>query len=73
MLWIGGALLVFLAAYGYRARLHAYRQRGLSDEHIRRILERGSVELDEPLDLSHIRDEEDRFWEEATWDEPDEH
>ncbi|HSJ13966.1 MAG TPA: hypothetical protein VK939_06100 [Longimicrobiales bacterium] len=73
MLWIGTALLVFVAAYVYRARQRAYRQGGLSDEHIRRILERGTVELDEPLDLSHIRDEEDRFWEEATWDEPEEH
>ncbi len=43
----------------------------LDDETIRRIENEGSIEVDEPNDLDHIRQEEARFWEES-WDEPDE-
>ena len=38
---------------------------------IRRIEEQGSIEMDEPLDFDHIREEEERFLNE-TWDLPDE-
>jgi hypothetical protein len=71
--WLAGALLAAVAAYLYRARLRAYRHgTALSDEQIRRIEEQGRVELDEPLDLAEIREEEERFWEETAWDEPEE-
>lgn len=43
----------------------------LSDEQIRAIEMEGSIEVEDPLDLDHIRDEETRFWEES-WDEPEE-
>jgi hypothetical protein len=43
----------------------------LTDDMIRQIEERGRVELDEPLDLGQIQEEEARFWEEH-WDDPDE-
>jgi hypothetical protein len=43
----------------------------LTDDMIRQIEERGRVELDEPLDLDQIQEEEARFWEEH-WDDPDE-
>ncbi len=44
---------------------------GLTDDQIRAIEEQGTVQLEEPLDLDHIREEETRFWEES-WDEPEE-
>ena len=44
----------------------------LTDDMIRQIEQAGSVELDEPLDLDQIQEEETRFWNEATWDEPEE-
>ena len=44
---------------------------GLDDEAIRQIEAEGWIEVDEPIDLDHIRKEEARFWEES-WDEPDE-
>jgi hypothetical protein len=44
---------------------------GLTDAHIRQIETRGSLELEDPLDLNRIKDEEARFWEES-WDEPEE-
>lgn len=45
----------------------------LSDRMIREIETRGRVtwEPDEPLDPERIRDEEERFWREAAWDEPE--
>ncbi len=47
------------------------RGTGVTDDVLRQIEEQGRVEVDEPLDLEEIRDEEDRFWGEP-WDEPDE-
>jgi hypothetical protein len=70
-----GVLIGFLAvaaAIRYRERLTGtIAPRGLTDEQIRAIEERGTIDMDEPLDLDHIRDEESRFWEE-TWDDPEE-
>lgn len=72
-------LLVVVAAVAaglvYRSRFLgtlSSGQRRLSDDMIRQIEERGSIEIDEPLDLAEIQEAESRFWEE-TWDEPDEH
>lgn len=72
-----GVLIGFLAlAAGllYRSRLTRSIGSGepmLTDELVRQIEESGWVELDEPLDMREIQEEEARFWEEP-WDEPDE-
>ena len=70
-----GAVLLLMGGALYRLRLQAL-QRGelLTDEMIRAIEERGSivVDLPEPLDYERIRMEEDRFLEEAAWDDPEE-
>jgi hypothetical protein len=74
-LWIFGAVLLTAGGLIYRSRLQAARARELlSDDMIRQIEERGSLHVDspEPLDHERIRLEEDRFWEEAAWDEPEE-
>jgi hypothetical protein len=67
-------VLALAAGLVYRSRLNEAIGSGqavLSDDMIRQIEEGGSVELDEPLDLDEIQEEEARFWEEP-WDEPDE-
>ncbi len=69
------AMLALAAGLIYRSRLGRVTGRPpLTDDMIRRIEESGyiDVEDDEPLDMQHIRDEEERFLEETTWDEPDE-
>ena len=71
-MWITGALLVIVAAVAYRVRVRRYRASELSDDLIARIENVGTIEVDEPLDLEHIRREEERFLEETAWDEPDE-
>jgi hypothetical protein len=43
----------------------------VTDELVRQIEEVGYVEIDDPLDLDEIQEEEARFWEEK-WDEPEE-
>jgi hypothetical protein len=43
----------------------------ITDDMIRSIVDRGRIEVEEPLDFDAIQDEESRFWEE-TWDEPEE-
>jgi hypothetical protein len=72
-----GVLIGILALTGgllYRSRL--VRATGssepvLSDDMVRQIEHSGWIEVDEPLDLQEIQEEEARFWEEP-WDEPDE-
>jgi hypothetical protein len=64
------ALLVVAGWIGYRQRLGRVRGRGLDDTQIRQIEERGSVAVDEPLDLREAAEEEEQFWSE-TWDEPE--
>jgi hypothetical protein len=56
----------------YQARRQRLFAQALTDDMIRQIEERGHVELDEPLDLQEIQEEEERFWEEAPWEEPEE-
>lgn len=73
--WILGAVLLTAGGLIYRRRLKAAHERELlSDDLIRQIEEHGTirVEAPEPLDHERIRLEEDRFWEEAAWDEPEE-
>lgn len=67
------ALLAAAAAILGRRRIRDYigGRAGLDDDMIRRIEQEGSVEIEEPLDLDHVREEEERFWSE-TWDLPDE-
>lgn len=49
------------------------RRSTLTDEMIQRIIHDGTLALDddEPLDSGRIREEEERFWRGATWDEPE--
>jgi hypothetical protein len=63
-----------LAAFVLTRRVLARRaaRRGLTDEAIRAIEERGTVELDDPLDLREVDAEERRFWTEEQWDESEE-
>ena len=68
-------LLAIVAAAVYRFRLRRYRcartDLHVDDEMIRRIEHEGAIEIDEPIDLDHVREEEQRFWEEV-WDDPEE-
>jgi hypothetical protein len=71
-------LFVILALTG-GLLYHALRQRAsvlfaqtLTDDMVRQIEENGYVDLDEPLDIQEIQEEEERFWEEAPWEDPDE-
>jgi hypothetical protein len=67
-------ILALAASLAYRSRLKSVIGSGepaLSDDMIRQIEARGVVEVDDPLDLDEIQEEEVRFWEEP-WDEPDE-
>ena len=59
----------------YRARrLRELRTpRTLTDDMVRQIEESGHIDVDEPLDLEEIQDEEARFWEEQPWEETDEY
>lgn len=47
----------------------------VTDEQLREILEDGAIEFDRPaeLDEEEIREAEDRFWDEADWDPPEEY
>jgi hypothetical protein len=73
------AILVGLLALSGGLLYQARRQRAsglsahaLSDDMVRQIEESGYIEVDEPLDLQEIQEEEERFWEEAPWEEPEE-
>ena len=74
--WSVLALLAAAAGirtYLRRRALLAAMSARLDDDAVRRIVETGalSLEVDEPLDLREIGEEEERFWSE-TWDEPEE-
>jgi hypothetical protein len=72
-----GVLLGILALAGgliYRSRLTRVTGSSepvLTDDMLRQIEQSGWIELDEPLDLDDIQEEEARFWEES-WEEPEE-
>ncbi len=74
--WMVLSVLVVTAglkAYARRRAVLAASLTSLDDDAIRSIVETGSltVEVDEPLDLREIGEEEERFWSER-WDEPEE-
>ena len=76
LVWAGLGILAAVAWYSVRFRLRRSlrTQRVEGDEEaIAKILEDGVLATDEddPLDLEHIRREEESFWEES-WDEPEE-
>ncbi len=70
---MAGLLLVLAVVWlrDRRSEREGWRGR-LTDHDIRAIEKEGRVEIEDPLDIDHIRDEEARFWEESSWDEPDE-
>ena len=75
--WIGLTVLAFVAGLSLRARLRerlGSARGGLDDDDVRRIIETGHLRRDQdaPLDLEEIDDQEERFWSESSWDEPEE-
>jgi hypothetical protein len=67
--------LAVVAGFATRRRIRTYRMQPptrLTDEHIRQLEMHGWIEFEDPLDFSEIDDEETRFWEESSWEEPDE-
>lgn len=69
------AIVGIIAILRNRRRLDAYRASDapmLTDEQIRQVEERGWIDYEEPIDYEGVEDEEARFWEESSWDEPDE-
>jgi hypothetical protein len=68
-------ILALAGGLMYRARrLRTLRTpRTLTDDMVRQIEESGHIDVDEPLDLEEIQDEEARFWEEQPWEETDEY
>ncbi|MGH7444010.1 MAG: hypothetical protein ACREKM_03995 [Longimicrobiales bacterium] len=65
------ALLVAVAAVLYSRRIGRATS-VIDDATLRAIEDHGRVEIDEPLDLDLIREEERQFLEEERWDEADE-
>ena len=65
--------LLILAYIRLRTRQDAYGQ-DLKDEHVRRIVEEGSLtyDADDPLDIDEIDEAEREFWTEEQWDESEE-
>ena len=73
---LASLLIAFLAAAAVivsRRRIRDYfdGRSHLDDDMIRRIEQDGSIDIEDPLDLEHVREEEERFWSE-TWDVPEE-
>lgn len=68
-------ILALLAGLIYRARRvrMSGAPRTLTDDMVRQIEEAGYIDVEEPLDLAEIQDEEARFWEEQPWEETDEY
>jgi hypothetical protein len=69
------AVIAIVAGLLYRQRLDALRAEErvppvLSDDLIRKIERDGYIDVEDRLDMDHIREQEERFWEE-TWDEPE--
>ena len=76
LVWLGLGLLAAVAWYSVRSRLRrSLRSQPVEvdDEAIAQILEEGVLASheDDPLDLEHIRKEEENFWD-KTWDEAEE-
>lgn len=76
LVWAGLGILAAVSWYSVRARLRRSlrsKRVEVNDEAIAQILEDGvfAADEDDPLDVDHIRQEEERFWE-RTWDEAEE-
>jgi len=70
--WILVGLLATIAGLLVRSRIASHVNRStLTDDDLRRIEAGLPVEVDEPLDLEAIAEEEEAFWDES-WDEPEE-
>lgn len=72
---LGLVIGVVLVLGWLRVRRHVPRGGGIprvDDDALRRILEEGRLEGEEPLDLDRVREEERRFWEEERWDDAEE-
>lgn len=70
-LWIVLALLLTAASVRYLCnRLFSRRRRRITNHDIDQIIATGQIrsDEDEPLDLEHIRAEEDAFWKEERWE-----
>lgn len=69
------AVVAVVAGLLTRRRISSYyedQSTRLTDEHIRQLEQHGRVTLEDPLDLDEARSEEASFWEESSWDEPEE-
>ena len=66
------ALVGALAFYIRRQHVTSLFAQTLTDDMVRQIEETGYIDVDEPLDLEEIQEEEERFWEEAPWEEEEE-
>lgn len=66
-------VLAILGGLAARRRVQSSREaERLSDDMIRQIETRGWVDVeDEPLDIESAREAEEQFWDESTWDEPE--
>jgi hypothetical protein len=73
---LAAALLAAIGGLLVRRRIEraARAESSLDDDTIRSIETHGYVEMedDEPLDLDEINDEEERFFEDESWDEKEE-
>lgn len=76
-MYIATILGILALAGGLMYRARRVRASGtpriLTDDMVRQIEESGHIDVDEPLDLEEIQDEEARFWEEQPWEETDEY
>lgn len=77
LFWAFLTVLAGAAGVKYLGRLHAGRRSApvVDDDAVRRILEEGTLSLDEddePLDLEEAARAEEEFWAES-WDEPEEY
>jgi hypothetical protein len=71
----GLAIGVLVIAGWLRVRERVTRSRAVprvDDDALRQILEDGTLEHEDPLDLERAAEEERRFWNEERWDEAEE-
>jgi hypothetical protein len=69
------AVVAIVAGLLTRRRISAYYEEEstrLTDDHIRQLEQHGYVALEDPLDVREAQQEEDEFWEQSSWEEPDE-
>lgn len=72
LLGSAAVLLLVSAVLVVRHRRRKPKRRvGLTDEMLRRIQSEGRIEVEEPLDLGEAAAEEERFWRDEPWDEPE--